>query len=286
MAAPGGNNQVARRVIDDLIEFNGETSVDGYMSFFKFQQIAETRSFINRMRDEVNTARNLFGQLTALIAELEAEQNQRELFDTLMDLRDDRENARIKLQGLNKLVNDAEAEVEEKEAQVMGMIYVCVKNELCMDVLLFDPYLPVILFVNGDLIFLFRLLPAKSCYLYTVYMGHFFILERLSQFAGSPHLVYKMRYVFGRSQAEDQAFSGLISNICIALRISLSKKRKLIAKLEVVEDEEGAAKGLENLTVVVARDTATLGDLEHLLTRSQVGVTLKACFVNDMQPMQ
>ncbi|GKD17510.1 hypothetical protein Tco_1206668 [Tanacetum coccineum] len=84
MAAPGGNNQVARRVIDDLIEFSGE------------------------------------------------------LFDTLMDLKDDRANARIKLQGLNKLVNNAEAEVEEKEAQVMGMIYVCVKNELCMDVLLFD----------------------------------------------------------------------------------------------------------------------------------------------------
>ncbi|GJS58642.1 hypothetical protein Tco_0653426 [Tanacetum coccineum] len=121
MAAPGGNNQVARRVIDDLIEFSGETSVDGYMSFFKSQQIAETRSFINRMRDEVNTARNLFGQLTALIVELEAEQNQGELFDTLMDLKDDRANARIKLQGLNKLVNDAEAEVEEKEAQVQAM---------------------------------------------------------------------------------------------------------------------------------------------------------------------
>ncbi|GKA95943.1 hypothetical protein Tco_0818038 [Tanacetum coccineum] len=121
MAAPGGNNQVARRVIDDLIEFSGETSVDGYMSFFKSQQIAETRSFINRMRDEVNTARNLFGQLTALIAELEAEQNQGELFDTLMDLRDDRANARIKQQGLNKLVNDADEEVEAKEAQVQAM---------------------------------------------------------------------------------------------------------------------------------------------------------------------
>ncbi|GKD02093.1 hypothetical protein Tco_1177067, partial [Tanacetum coccineum] len=74
-ATPGGNNQVARRVIDDLIEFSGETSVHGYMSFFKSQQIVETCSFINRMRDEVNTARNLFRQLTALIAELEAEQN-------------------------------------------------------------------------------------------------------------------------------------------------------------------------------------------------------------------
>ncbi|GKA10594.1 hypothetical protein Tco_0690027 [Tanacetum coccineum] len=84
MAAPGGNNQVARRVIDDLIEFSGETSVDGYMSFFKSQQIAETR----------------------------------ELFDTLMDVRDDRETARIKLQGLNRLMTDAEEEDEAKEAQL------------------------------------------------------------------------------------------------------------------------------------------------------------------------
>ncbi|GKC38105.1 hypothetical protein Tco_1050489 [Tanacetum coccineum] len=192
---------------------------------------------------------------TLLIAELEAEQNQGELFDTLMDLRDDRANARIKLQGLNKLVNDAEAEVEEKEAQVMGMIYVCVKNELCMDVLLFDPF--------GR---------SSNTWLYEHPPGLFDVFIRTCR--------------FGRSQAEDQAFSGLISNICVALRISLSKKRKLIAKLEAVGDEEGAAKGLENLTVVVARDTATLGDLEHLLARSQVGVALKAGFVNDMQPMQ
>ncbi|GJT02827.1 hypothetical protein Tco_0823996 [Tanacetum coccineum] len=192
------------------------------------------------MRDEVNTARSLFGQLTALIAELKAEQNQGELFDTLMDPRDDRANARIKLQGLNKLVNDAEAEVEEKEAQVMGMIYVCVKNELCMDVLLFDPF-RICRDVLGAYV-------TDGCY----------------------------------AKAEDQAFSGLISNICVALRISLSKKRKLIAELEAVGDEEDVTKGLENLTVVVARDTATLGDLEHLLARSQVRVALKAGFVNDM----
>ncbi|GKA22241.1 hypothetical protein Tco_0708203 [Tanacetum coccineum] len=300
MAAPGGNNQVARRVIDDLIEFSGETSVDGYMSFFKSQQIAETRSFINRMHDEVNTARNLFGQLTALIAEV-----------IIL-------NARIKLQVFwNKLVNDAEAEVEEKEAQVMGMIYVCVKNELCMDVLLFDPYtfrlltpdseyidssLPVILFVNGDLIFLFRLLPVKTKYVCSskqCFMG-VEVVALVGVLFRLPILFIEFRsrlvclaamngaYVTDGcyAKAEDQAFSGLISNIYVALRISLSKKQKLIAELEAVGDEEGVAKGLENLTVVVARDTATLGDLEHLLARSQVGVALKAGFVNDMQPMQ
>ncbi|GKC63359.1 hypothetical protein Tco_1095957 [Tanacetum coccineum] len=97
MAAPGGANRIARRVIDDLIEFSEETFVDGYMSFFKSQQITESRGFINRLRKEANTASNLVGQLNALITEMEALEDQEELFDTLMDLRDDREAARTKL---------------------------------------------------------------------------------------------------------------------------------------------------------------------------------------------
>ncbi|GJV07039.1 hypothetical protein Tco_1344695 [Tanacetum coccineum] len=90
MAAPGGSNQIARRVIDDLIKFSGETSIDGYISFFKPQQITKSRGFINRIREEANTARNLDGQLTNLIAEMEALEDQGEIFYTLMDLRDDR----------------------------------------------------------------------------------------------------------------------------------------------------------------------------------------------------
>ncbi|GKA14245.1 transposase, Ptta/En/Spm, transposase, Tnp1/En/Spm-like protein [Tanacetum coccineum] len=120
MAAPGGANQIARRVLDDLIEFSGENSIDGYMSFFK-SQIAERRGFINRMREEPNTAKNLVGQLNALIAEMEALEDQGEIFDTLMDLRDDREAARTKLQGLNGLITKAEQEIETKEAQVQAM---------------------------------------------------------------------------------------------------------------------------------------------------------------------
>ncbi|GKG56541.1 hypothetical protein Tco_0579865, partial [Tanacetum coccineum] len=57
----------------------GETSIDGYMSFFKAQRIAENCGFINRMREEANTARNLVGEI-----------------------------ARTKLQGLNELITEAE----------------------------------------------------------------------------------------------------------------------------------------------------------------------------------
>ncbi|GJT07095.1 hypothetical protein Tco_0841557 [Tanacetum coccineum] len=108
MAAPGEANQITRRVIDDLIEFSGETSVDGYMSFFKSQQIIKSRSFINWMREEANIARNLVGQLNALIIEMEALEDQGEVFDTLIDLRDDREAVRTKLHGFNELITQAE----------------------------------------------------------------------------------------------------------------------------------------------------------------------------------
>ncbi|GJZ74051.1 hypothetical protein Tco_0638197 [Tanacetum coccineum] len=79
MAAPGPSNLLARRVIDDLIDFSGETSVSKYMKIFFLQKIAETRRFLNLMRDEAQTARSCISQLTALIAELEAIGDQDEL---------------------------------------------------------------------------------------------------------------------------------------------------------------------------------------------------------------
>ncbi|GKD14939.1 hypothetical protein Tco_1199346, partial [Tanacetum coccineum] len=69
---PVVGNAVARRVIDDLVDISGETFVDGYMRFFKAQQVVETRLYVNRMREEAQTSRNMIGQLTALVAEMEA----------------------------------------------------------------------------------------------------------------------------------------------------------------------------------------------------------------------
>ncbi|GJZ31346.1 hypothetical protein Tco_0576393 [Tanacetum coccineum] len=88
MVGPAGN-QIARRVFDDLVDFSGETSVARCMKFFFEQQISDCRRFINRMREELQTSMNLLGQLTALIAMLEAYPDPGEVFDTLMCLRDD-----------------------------------------------------------------------------------------------------------------------------------------------------------------------------------------------------
>ncbi|GJT04992.1 hypothetical protein Tco_0839454 [Tanacetum coccineum] len=104
MAAPGPSNVIARCVVDDLIEFNGETSVSKTLSFFNAQQIVEGLHFVNRMRDEVQTCRTLIGQLNALITELEAMEDQGEVFDTLISLREDRRNENDKLLGLNDLI--------------------------------------------------------------------------------------------------------------------------------------------------------------------------------------
>nr|GEV39530.1 hypothetical protein [Tanacetum cinerariifolium] len=91
MAARGGrNNLVAKRVIDDLIDISRERSPLKYLKIFIEQQITDHRRFIARMRDEIRTSTNLISQLNVLIAELEASVDYEEVFDLVMELRDDR----------------------------------------------------------------------------------------------------------------------------------------------------------------------------------------------------
>ncbi|GJS71196.1 hypothetical protein Tco_0704037 [Tanacetum coccineum] len=266
MAAPGAGNQVARRVIDDL--------------------------------------------LNALIAKMEAFEDQGEVFDTLMSLRDDRYVEETKLAGLNKLITQGEEEIEMKEAQLecfecLGMSFlfsleiVCVatlhnlaalgvwvadnafQNLVCLEV----AQLNMVSVMHSlsqctpmsPLSFMQSLLPLFGIH------GPFFILDKLSEVAESPRLADKMKYVFGRSRGEDESFAKLVRDLCFALRISLSKKRRLVAELEALGEREGAAKPFEHMKEIVARDAVTLGELETLLARALVGVSLKAGFVADME---
>nr|GEY91976.1 hypothetical protein [Tanacetum cinerariifolium] len=59
--------------------------------------------------------------------------------------------------------------------------------------------------------------------------------------------------------------------------------RRLVAELEAIGEVEGATKSLEHISVIVDRDPVTLGELETLLAHAQVGVSLKAGFVADME---
>nr|GEW28432.1 hypothetical protein [Tanacetum cinerariifolium] len=119
--APGPSNLLARRVIDDLINFSGETSVSKYMIFFFLQQIAKTQRFLNLMRDEVQTARSCISQLTALIPELEAMGYQDEVFDTLICLMDDIRDENTKLMGLDDAIAEEDEKIAMKEEHVKIM---------------------------------------------------------------------------------------------------------------------------------------------------------------------
>nr|GEY27608.1 hypothetical protein [Tanacetum cinerariifolium] len=116
MAARGGrNNLVARRVIDDLIDISRERSPLKYLKIFIEQQITDHRRFIARMRDEIRTSTNLISQLNALIAKLEASGDYEEMFDLVMELRDDKRDEQDNVVDFNRLIVVVEEKIHGKE---------------------------------------------------------------------------------------------------------------------------------------------------------------------------
>nr|GEV60688.1 hypothetical protein [Tanacetum cinerariifolium] len=116
MAARGGrNNLVARRVIDDLIDISRERSLLKYLKIFIKQQITDHRQFIARIRDEIRTSTNLISQLNILIAKLEASGDYEEVFDLVMELRDDMRDEQDKVADFNRLIVVAEEKIHSKE---------------------------------------------------------------------------------------------------------------------------------------------------------------------------
>ncbi|GJT54684.1 hypothetical protein Tco_0989738 [Tanacetum coccineum] len=82
MAAPGPENIIARRVSDDLIDFNGETS------------------------------------MTALVAELQAMENQDEVYNGLLAAKDAKRGEESKLVALNDLIAKALDDIDTLEIDV------------------------------------------------------------------------------------------------------------------------------------------------------------------------
>ncbi|GJS85784.1 hypothetical protein Tco_0752325 [Tanacetum coccineum] len=118
MAAPGPANMVARRVTDDLIAFSGETALPRYMKFFLTQKLAESRRFVNRMREEADTLNDCIAQLTVVIAELQAIADQDEVHDSLLAAKDAKRSEQSKLVALNDVIAEALEEIETQEANV------------------------------------------------------------------------------------------------------------------------------------------------------------------------
>ncbi|GJW82624.1 hypothetical protein Tco_0155769 [Tanacetum coccineum] len=121
MAASGSNNIIARRVVDDLIDFSSETDVPNYMRFFFLQQIAEIHGYVSRQRAEAQTARNNLGQLRAMLAELEAVNDNGETKDPKLCLRADIHEEESRLEELEDVIVAAEDRIQSKEAHVWLM---------------------------------------------------------------------------------------------------------------------------------------------------------------------
>ncbi|GJU47772.1 hypothetical protein Tco_1217327 [Tanacetum coccineum] len=247
MAGEGVQNMIARRVTDDLIVFSGETSPSRYTKFLLEQKIAESRRFVERMRSEVATSRDCIAQLNAVVAEFEAMENQEEVHDSWLAAKD----ARRGEQGSAFVERLCLAMVKYVMMVVSGCVFCCLEL--------------------GEGEFFLWLIP---CFVMSVW---------LAEIAESPRLGDKMKYVFEHSRGEDESLSRMMVDLCVAYRVSLGKKRRLIAELEAAGEVDGAAKCLEHMKVVVARDAVTLGDLETVWARCQVGKSLKAGFVADME---
>nr|GEV32135.1 hypothetical protein [Tanacetum cinerariifolium] len=92
MAVDGPANILARRVTDDLIDFN-----------------------------EAQTTKNCIAQLNALIAEIEDIGDAYNVFDTLMCLREDIPDENTKLVGLNDVIAQAKDKIAMKVGHVKIM---------------------------------------------------------------------------------------------------------------------------------------------------------------------
>nr|GEZ48583.1 hypothetical protein [Tanacetum cinerariifolium] len=89
-------------------------------------------------------------------------------------------------------------------------------------------------------------------------MAAFFILDKLTEVAGSHRLQDKMKIVFTRTHNEDECFIEIVCDLCRGLR------------------------SLGHLREMVGHDYETLGVLEPLLAQGEIGRRLKAGYADDM----
>ncbi|GJZ12517.1 hypothetical protein Tco_0547747 [Tanacetum coccineum] len=209
MADEGPTNMNVRRVIDDLISFS-ENAPPRYMRFFLVQKVAESRRFVNRMRDEAGTARDCVAQLTALIAEFQAMEDQEEVHDSLLAAKDAKRGEEAKLVELNDVIAEALDEIETLENNVEILDGTRDDIDLCLDVGC-GCCPPLRLFIIVDWCshlvncMLYYAASVEGCstarlQLFLLSMSPFFILDKLGEAAESPRLPDKMRVAFTQAR--------------------------------------------------------------------------------------
>ncbi|GJS72134.1 hypothetical protein Tco_0704975 [Tanacetum coccineum] len=99
MAGSDTANVIARRTIDDIAKFSGETETPKYMKVFILQEIAEARHFIR-------------------VQQMEATNDQDEYYNSLRCLRDSWRIGKDKIRGLNETIAAAEEEISILESHL------------------------------------------------------------------------------------------------------------------------------------------------------------------------
>nr|GEW55763.1 hypothetical protein [Tanacetum cinerariifolium] len=219
------------------------------MKFFLMQKLAESRHFMNHMRKEVEIVRGCIGQLTAVIAELQAMDDQDEVHDSLLAAKDAKHGEETKLTTLNEVIAEALADIETLETDVEILDG---ENNDC------EPYW-----------LFFALMPPE------------FPIRRLKALKFSYLKTDKMKVVFDQARREEASLKALMRDVYCSLRVSLSKKRRLATELEALEDQGDAVRVLENMKEIVSRDSVTL-DLEQLLAHAQFELDLKDGYLVDV----
>ncbi|GKB50079.1 hypothetical protein Tco_0900832 [Tanacetum coccineum] len=285
MVASRPSNVIARRVVDDLIDFSGEAVMPKFMKFFFVQQIADIPM-----------------------------DDQEEEFDTLMCVRDDIRDENNKLMDLNVVIAQAEERITIKEEhmkvmEAAGCSIVCGPLEMvllrhmrsCEWQFSADGAINlsgvetamVVPCLIAESYWLFSLpfdapLNDQSWKLVTKCKG---VREYLEYICGlsfkcwtlaAYRLQDKIKVVFSEARSEDESFIGLMCDLCSRLRLSLTKNWWLIAELEALGQRGDALRSLEYMREIVVYDSATLGVLEQLLASTHVGMRLKAGYAADM----
>nr|GEV49283.1 hypothetical protein [Tanacetum cinerariifolium] len=124
MAASRSSNAIARRKVDELAEFSGETQVPKYAKFFILQQITEARRFLNFLCDEVQNARNVIAHLNGMIAKFEAMDDQMEAYDSLWCFKES-----IKEQGLKLIHTNNDVHSFFANAELNGKIHLYIAHK-------------------------------------------------------------------------------------------------------------------------------------------------------------
>ncbi|GJY72475.1 hypothetical protein Tco_0476178 [Tanacetum coccineum] len=214
------------------------------------------------MRDEADAIRNCIAQMTIVIAELQVMEDQDEVHDSLLAAKDVNRGEESKLLVLHEVIAEA---LEENESQGNN-VEILVGIDLHNDVRL-CPY-------GGGVL--------EMSKLWFLTMAALYILDKLSEVANSSRLEDKMKVVFSRARDSDESFIDLLHELCSAIRVSITKDRRLIAELEALGQRADVLKPLEYMREMVARDSARVGVLEQLLAGAHVGMRLKAEYAADM----